>query len=164
MYKGHIKYRTFFVIVDLSETLLFQPWKIRHIFLRTFVFFYVPLVMSCISAAVLHHSPRPQHDTGTKIFHENPSEGGDRIGSVSSMIIFSFVEGVCSLVYEPMHSFSSYSTSVADPGCLSRIPDPDFYPSQISDPGSRIQKQVEKRGMKKNFCQTFFCSHKFHKM
>ncbi len=28
--------------------------------------------------------------------------------------------------------------SVADPGCLSRIPDPDFYPSQIPDPGSRI--------------------------
>jgi hypothetical protein len=28
--------------------------------------------------------------------------------------------------------------SVADPGCLSRIPDPDFYPSRIPDPGSRI--------------------------
>jgi hypothetical protein len=40
------------------------------------------------------------------------------------------------------------TTSVADPGCLSRIPetsripDPDFYPS-------RIQKQQQKRGMKK---------------
>ncbi len=33
--------------------------------------------------------------------------------------------------------------SVADPGCLSRIPDPDFYPS-------RIQKQQQKRGVKKN--------------
>jgi hypothetical protein len=30
--------------------------------------------------------------------------------------------------------------SVADPGRLSRIPDPDFYPSRISDPGSRGQK------------------------
>jgi hypothetical protein len=46
-------------------------------------------------------------------------------------------------------------TSVADPGCLSRIPDPDFYPtripdpgSRISDPGSRIQKQQQKRGEK----------------
>jgi hypothetical protein len=29
-------------------------------------------------------------------------------------------------------------TSVADPGCLFRIPDPDFYPSRIPDPGSRI--------------------------
>ncbi len=29
-------------------------------------------------------------------------------------------------------------TSVADPGCLSRIPDPDFYPSRIPDTGSRI--------------------------
>ncbi len=28
--------------------------------------------------------------------------------------------------------------SVADKGCLSRIPDPDFYPSRIPDPGSRI--------------------------
>jgi hypothetical protein len=27
------------------------------------------------------------------------------------------------------------SDSVADPGCLSRIPDPDFYPSRIPDPG-----------------------------
>ncbi len=28
--------------------------------------------------------------------------------------------------------------SVADPGCLSRIPDSDFYPSRIPDLGSRI--------------------------
>ena len=41
--------------------------------------------------------------------------------------------------------------SVADPGCLSRIPDPDFYPSRISDLGSRIQKQQQKRGMKNFF-------------
>jgi hypothetical protein len=40
-------------------------------------------------------------------------------------------------------------SSVADPGCLSRIPDPDFYPSRISDPGSRIQKQQQKREVKK---------------
>ena len=39
--------------------------------------------------------------------------------------------------------------SVADPGCLSRIPDPDFYPSRIPDLGSRIQKQQQKRGVKK---------------
>ncbi len=31
------------------------------------------------------------------------------------------------------------STSVADTGCLSRIPDPDFYPSRI--PNLRIQKR-----------------------
>ena len=40
--------------------------------------------------------------------------------------------------------------SVADPGCLSRIPDPDFYPSRIPDLGSRIQKQQQKREVKKN--------------
>ncbi len=39
-------------------------------------------------------------------------------------------------------SFCHYFSSVADPGCLSRIPDPDFYPS-------RIQKQQQKRGVKK---------------
>jgi hypothetical protein len=50
--------------------------------------------------------------------------------------------------------------SVADPECLSRIPDPDFYPSRILDPISRIQEP--KRGVKKNFCLTFFCSHKLH--
>jgi hypothetical protein len=53
--------------------------------------------------------------------------------------------------------------SVADPGCLSRIPDPDFYPSRIPDLGSRIQKQHQKRGVKKNCCHTLFSSHKFHK-
>ncbi len=45
-------------------------------------------------------------------------------------------------------------TSVADPGCLSRIPDPDFYSSRIPDLGSRIQKQQQKRGAKKNLLPT----------
>jgi hypothetical protein len=48
---------------------------------------------------------------------------------------------------------------VADPGCLSRIPDPDFYPSRIPDP----KTATKDRGEKKNFFQTIFCSHKFHK-
>jgi hypothetical protein len=54
-----------------------------------------------------------------------------------------------------------HGTSVADPGCLSRILDPDFYPSRIpdlrsriSDPGSSIpdlgSKNSNKReGLKK---------------
>ncbi len=53
---------------------------------------------------------------------------------------------------------------MADPGCLSRILDPNFYPSRIPDLGSRIQKQQQKRGVKKKFCHTFLCSHKFHKI
>ncbi len=36
------------------------------------------------------------------------------------------------------------------------IPDPDFYPSRIPDLGSRIQKQVEKRGVKKNLLSNIF--------
>jgi hypothetical protein len=53
------------------------------------------------------------------------------------------------IVEDPDRFFLYYS--VADPGCLSRIPDPDFYPSRISDLGSRIQKQQQKRGVKINF-------------
>jgi hypothetical protein len=36
------------------------------------------------------------------------------------------------------------------------VADPDFY-------SSRIPQQQQKRGLKKNFCHTLFCSHKFHK-
>ncbi len=50
--------------------------------------------------------------------------------------------------------------SVADPGCLSRIPDPDFYPSRISDPGSKTASK--ERGEKKIFVILF--SHKLHKI
>ncbi len=59
--------------------------------------------------------------------------------------------------------------SVAVPGCLSRIPNPDFYPFRILDPGSRIpdsgSKTSNKReGWKKFFCHNFLCGHKFHKI
>jgi hypothetical protein len=53
---------------------------------------------------------------------------------------------------------------VADPGCLSRIPDPDFYPSRISDPGSRIQKQQQKRGGKEFVVIPFFVATNFSKL
>jgi hypothetical protein len=43
-------------------------------------------------------------------------------------------------------------SSVADPGCLSQIPDPDFCPSRIEDP----KLQPKRRVKKKNF-PTFFC-------
>ncbi len=43
--------------------------------------------------------------------------------------------------------------NVADPGCLSRIPDPDFYPSLIPDPGTKTARK--ERG-KKICCHTFF--------
>ncbi len=49
-------------------------------------------------------------------------------------------------------------------GMFIRIPDPAFYPSRIPDVGSRIQKQLQKRGVKKNCCYTFFYSHKFNKI
>jgi hypothetical protein len=34
---------------------------------------------------------------------------------------------------------------VADPGCLSRIPDPDFYPSRIPDPKTAMKDRGEKK-------------------
>jgi hypothetical protein len=42
----------------------------------------------------------------------------------------------------------------------------DVYPGSrmfIPDLGSRVQKQIQKKGVKKNCCPTFFCSHKNHK-
>ncbi len=44
------------------------------------------------------------------------------------------------------------------------IPDPDFYLSRIPDLGSRIRIQLQKRGVKKICCHTFFYSHKFNKI
>ncbi len=45
--------------------------------------------------------------------------------------------------YGVLGKFFSQIGSVADPGCLSRIPDPDFFPSRIPDP--------KKHGEVKNF-------------
>jgi hypothetical protein len=67
-------------------------------------------------------------------------------------------------------SICSPFTSVADPGCLYRIP--DVYPGSrimiftIPDPGSRIPdpKTVTKERGKKNLLSYFFCSRKFHKI
>jgi hypothetical protein len=60
-----------------------------------------------------------------------------------------------------MKSASKYTVggSVADPGCLSRIPDPDFYPSRIPDPRTRIQDPktaMNDRGGKKLVVIPFF--------
>jgi hypothetical protein len=56
-------------------------------------------------------------------------------------------------------------TSVADPGCLSRIPDPDFYPSRVPDLGSRIpdpKTAPKERGEK--FVITFYVATNFTKL
>jgi hypothetical protein len=52
-------------------------------------------------------------------------------------------------------------TSVADPGCLSWIPDLE---SRISDPGSWIQQKHQKRRGKIFIGPIIFCSHKYHKI
>ncbi len=58
--------------------------------------------------------------------------------------------GKCSLLY----------TSVADPGCLSRIPDPDFYLSRIPDP----KTATKERGEKELDVKPFYVATKFNKI
>jgi hypothetical protein len=54
----------------------------------------------------------------------------------------------------------------SNPGPVLRIR--DVYPGSriliFTHPGSRIQKQQQKREVKKISCHTFLCSHKFHKI
>ena len=73
------------------------------------------------------------------------------------------IESVMLLRMGIIFARSGFAYSVADPGCLSRISDPDFYPSRIPDLGSRIQKQLQKRGVKKNFIKHFFVATNFTK-
>jgi hypothetical protein len=54
--------------------------------------------------------------------------------------------------------------SVTDPGCLSRIPDPDFYPSRITDSGFRIpdpKPEAKERVEKKFVVIPFFVATNF---
>ncbi len=56
---------------------------------------------------------------------------------------------------------------MADPGCLSRIPDPDFYPSRIPDLGFRIpdpKTATKERGEKKIVVIPFFVATNFAKL
>jgi hypothetical protein len=45
----------------------------------------------------------------------------------------------------PLNKKDPIKFSVADPGCLSRIPDPDFYPSRIPDPKTATKERGEKK-------------------
>jgi hypothetical protein len=53
----------------------------------------------------------------------------------------------------------SLRSIVADPGCLSRIPDPDFHQSQIPDP----KTATKERGEKKFVVISFFVATNFTK-
>jgi hypothetical protein len=58
------------------------------------------------------------------------------------------------------HRHFSVKSSVADPGCSSRIPDPDFYPSRIPDP----KTATKERGEKKLDVKPFYVDTKFNKI
>jgi hypothetical protein len=51
-------------------------------------------------------------------------------------------------------------SSVADPGCLSLIPDPDFYPSRIPDPKTATKDRCGKN----LFVKPFFVATNFTKL
>ncbi len=53
-------------------------------------------------------------------------------------------------------------SSVAGPGCLSRILIFTHPGSRIPDPDPKTARK--EKGEKNFFCQTFLCSHKFHKI
>jgi hypothetical protein len=57
-----------------------------------------------------------------------------------------------------------FETSVAEPGCLSRIPDPDFYPTRIPDLRSQIQTAIKERSEKKLVFIPFFVALNFTKL
>ncbi len=61
------------------------------------------------------------------------------------------------LIFEESLRTDFVVSSVADPGCLSRIPDPVFYPSRIPDLGSRIPdpKTATKERGEKNLIYLF---------
>ncbi len=52
-------------------------------------------------------------------------------------------------------------SSVADPGCLSRIRNPDFYSSRIPDTGSRISDPESNNSTKQGGGKNFFLSYPF---
>jgi hypothetical protein len=53
--------------------------------------------------------------------------------------------------YESDGSVSGSVTNVADPGCLSQFPDPDFYSFRIPDPTTATKERVEKKCVVKPF-------------
>ncbi len=63
-------------------------------------------------------------------------------------------------------NWSYDAATVADPGCLSRIPEPDFFP--IPDHGSRIPDPktttTKERGEKKLVVKPFFVATNFKKL
>jgi hypothetical protein len=50
-----------------------------------------------------------------------------------------------SYLFQNIKTIVNVHCSVADPGCLSRIPDPEFYPSRIPDPKTAATERNEKK-------------------
>jgi hypothetical protein len=88
-----------------------------------------------------------------------------RLPCLGSFVLVFYVGTVCLLFGFPFNidrplTLVILTNSVADPGCLSRIPDPDFYPSRIPDP----KTATEEGGEKKFVIKLFFVFTNFTKM
>jgi hypothetical protein len=57
----------------------------------------------------------------------------------------------------------SLRSRVADPGCFSQIPDPDFYPSRISHPASK-KLATKERGERKKLVVHLFVATNMKKL
>jgi hypothetical protein len=86
--------------------------------------------------------------------------------SVHALVWYSAVNTVCkfaAVVVAPGVKFATGSNdTVGQWKSPERCPDPCYQ--IFTHPGSRIQKQQQKRGVKKICCQNFFCNHKFYKI
>jgi hypothetical protein len=96
-------------------------------------------------------NPEPERGASIQAEHLPPVlQQGERLGILA---LHDLERGSRSRegIYQGIHNYSQHNygtvvTSVADPGCLSRILDPNFVPSQIQgqkDFGSRIRVRIK---------------------
>jgi hypothetical protein len=138
---GRFRYRSDHTFVGLKESIAKLP--IRTIIMRFFIDAKLGSEsgsvdqMTCESGSSNQCSGSVTFWYGSRIRRSIALTSGSGCGSGSGSCVFRQWPPRC----QQKIFFSLIFSSVADPGCLSRIPDPDFYPSRIPDLGSRIQKQ-----------------------
>ncbi len=74
----------------------------------------------------------------------HPTEGGHRLGDLQAGQLPHLSNNKKSMIIRH-RVHQTIFTSAADPGCISRIPDPDFHPSRIPDPKTASKERGEKK-------------------
>ncbi len=117
---------------------------------------------SCFFLPIPGPGSRLQKDTGSRIRIRNTAAllcawGTGRIWRFLGW--YEMRNNYSVSVYGSGSGTASVFYILADPGCLCRIPDPDFYPSRTPDPGSRIpdpKTATKERSEKKFVVITFY--------